>query len=357
MFGTAGLEKGSGGIAEWSREIVRTLLAMANEGLFEVRIHVLEGSGPDPEDDLFTDENRQRFRWYAGSRWRFAAGVTLPRADLRLFDHAGLARLSSMFYRARPYQLLIHGVELLDSARDDYVRAARRARRLIANSHYTARRVMERHQELPEIRVCWPGKRDPRSPRDAPAVLSADQLGGHALLIVGRLSAEQRHKGHDQLIEAMPLILRQVPDARLIVAGDGDDRVRLEHKARSLGVAGQVLFTGWVSEPQLRWLYDQCAVFVLPSDGDGFGLVFLEAMMARLPCVGLRSGAAAEIFAEGESGVLVDREDRSGMAEQLAGLLRDEPRRERLGQAAYQRYLSCFTAPHFAARLRTVLTS
>jgi glycosyltransferase involved in cell wall biosynthesis len=153
----------------------------------------------------------------------------------------------------------------------------------------------------------------------------------------------------------MPALLEAVPDAQLVVAGAGDDLPRLQAKALEQGVADRVNFLGWASEQQLEWLYSRCALFVMPSEGDGFGLVFLEAMMRRLPCVGLAGGAAAEIFRHGESGILIDRDDREEMVGQLAGLLQDERRRQRIGQAGHERYQSLFSGRHFAARLESIL--
>ena len=113
-------------------------------------------------------------------------------------------------------------------------------------------------------------------------------IGPHALLIVGRLSAEQRHKGHDRLIEAMPAIIRRVPDAQLVIVGDGNDRERLQNKAMASEVGGNIVFTGRVGEQALHALYERCAVFAMPSTGDGFGFVYLEAMAHHKPCVGQR---------------------------------------------------------------------
>ena len=333
-----------------------TLLELHREQRIELELHVLDESGP-ADDELFVGEDLSAAHWYAGSRWRFSSALLRSRADLVLYDHVGLARVQGMLPSAlaRPYLLLIHSVEIWNNDRSDYHRSARNARLLIANSEYTARKARHHYPDLPEIAVCWPGK-DGLAERDAYDNTRFDTLGPHAMLIVGRLDAEQRHKGHDHLIEAMPLVLEQVPDAQLVIAGGGSDRDRLENKAGNLGVSERVLFTGRVEEAELQELYARCALFVMPSDGDGFGLVFLEAMMNRLPCVGLEQGAAAEIFEQGKYGVLVDRDDRQAMANELAGLLRDEVRRTELGEAGNERYKACFTARHHSARLRSVLT-
>jgi phosphatidylinositol alpha-1,6-mannosyltransferase len=336
--------------------VFKTLLEMRREKRIELEMHVLDESGPADDDDLFEREDPPLMHWYAGSRWRFSSALLRSRADRVLYDHVGLARMQGMLPAAlaRPYLLLIHSVEIWNNHRNDYHRTARNARLLIANSEYTARKARRHYPDLPEIAVCWPGKDQVESGlsiRDA----TYEHLGPHAMLIVGRMDAEQRHKGHDHLIEAMPLVLQQVPDAQLVIAGGGSDRDRLDSKARALGVSENIYFAGRVEEPQLQELYTRCALFVMPSDGDGFGLVFLEAMMNRLPCVGLEQGAAAEIFEQGKSGKLVDRDDLVGMANDLYSLLLDGARRTELGEAGYQRYQAAFTGQHHSVRLRSIL--
>jgi len=356
LFAAVSLAKGSGGIAELSRQVVKALAEMHYKKLIRLEVHVLEGSGPQAGDELFADKTHGETRWYGGNRWKFALSLICAKSDVQLLDHVGLARLSGLIPSpsGRNFVLLIHGVEIWNADRADYLRTAQKAKLLIANSGYTAKKVRNRYPHLPEIRVCWPGK-DQSEPRPAGAGAALDGIGPRAMLIVGRLSAEQRHKGHDHLIEAMPFIVQTVPDAQLIIAGAGDDRGRLELKAQQLNVSDQVVFTGWIDDGQLNNLYSQCALFVMPSEGDGFGLVFLEAMMHRLPCVGLKESAAAEIFENEKSGILVDREDLHGMANQLSNLLLDEPRRKRLGKAGYERYQDEFQWHQFEARLQSIL--
>lgn len=355
LFSATALEKGSGGIAELSRQVLSALLKMERDGLLRLSVQVLEGSGPDPQDELFQGDTLPPIRWHDGNRWKFALHQIVARPDLRLFDHLGIARLSGLHSVPPhgPYAVLIHGVEIWNGSRPDYVRTARNASLLIANSEYTAGRVRARHPDLPEIRVCWPGRgpMEPPSPHDE----ILDRLGPHAMLIVGRLCAEQRHKGHDQLLEAMPLILERVSDAQLVIAGGGDDRDRLEAKAHGLGIGESVVFTGWVDEERLSALYSHCALFVMPSEGDGFGIVFLEAMMHGLPCVGSGSGSAAELLEDGKSGLLIDGGDRSGTAERLSRLLADRARRHRLGESGRTRYETKFREQQHSARFRSII--
>jgi phosphatidylinositol alpha-1,6-mannosyltransferase len=356
LFAAGSLSRGGGGIAELSRQVLKTLLDMQRDRLLELEVHVLDDAGPAHDEDLFEAGDLPAMRWYAGKRWKFVAALLMARPDVLMFDHVGLARLQGLIpsWSVPPYLLLIHSIEIWNNNRADYHRTARRASLLIANSKYTAGRARNHYPDLPEIVVCWPGKA-PLSQTEPGEDCGVDDIGPHAMLIVGRLDAAQRHKGHDHLIEAMPLILQEVPDAQLVIAGGGDDQQRLEEKARSLCLTENILFLGRVEEAKLTSLYSRCALFVMPSDGDGFGLVFLEAMMQRLPCVGLEQGAAAEIFTNGESGILVDRDDLPGMARCLASLLLDEARRKELGGAGYERYRNQFSARHHSERLQSIL--
>ena len=358
LFAAVSIKKGAGGIAELSRQAVTALLELNTAGRIDLCVHVLDDAGPEPGDSLFQGSNLPHTRWFGGRRWHFALSLFTARAQLLLLDHVGLARLPSLIPRwARaPYILFIHGIEIWKQQRTDYHRSARNAEFLISNSEYTASKSRACYPDLPGIRICPPGK-DVESSIQVSADEPGFDMGPHDMLIVGRLSAEQRHKGHDHLVEALPLILAQVPDARLIIAGGGDDRARLEKKVASLQLSKQVIFTGWLGQAQLNRLYQRSALFVMPSTGDGFGLVFLEAMMQRLACVGLAGSAASEIFEHGVTGILVDREDRQAMAAQLAALLLDLEKRQQLAAAAYARYQQVFQASHFKGRLNAVLDS
>ena len=330
---------------------------MHREKQIRLEVFVLDEDGLAEYDDFSKLSELPAIHWYGGRRGQYALGLLKFRADVTLYDHVGLARLQGLLPKAlsRPYLLLIHSVEIWNNNREDYHRTARKAELLIANSEYTARKAKQHYPDLPEIVVCWPGKGAGGTSLAADQSM-AESIGSHAMLIVGRLDTRQRHKGHDQLIEAMPIVLKTVPDAQLIIAGNGDDRERLEQKSQKLGVANNVVFLGKVAEAELHLLYNRCALFVMPSDGDGFGLVFLEAMMHGLPCVGLEQGAAAEIFEGGKSGVLVDRENVPEMAATLSSLLLDQAGRIRLGEIGRDRYQAVFRQKHHANRFHDIVT-
>ncbi len=166
------------------------------------------------------------------------------------------------------------------------------------------------------------------------------------------MAAEERYKGHDVLLDLWPRVTAEVPGARLVIAGEGNDRARLEAKAAPL--EDGVSFLGRVSDETLAALYRHCAFFVMPSRDEGFGLVFLEAMRAGKACIG-GIGAAAEIIEDGVTGLVVDPADPEQVLKAVLRLYREPETRERMGRAGAARVAARFTEGHFSRRFLALL--
>jgi phosphatidylinositol alpha-1,6-mannosyltransferase len=175
------------------------------------------------------------------------------------------------------------------------------------------------------------------------------------VLMVGRLNAAEAYKGHAEVIEAWPAVVARCPAARLTIAGEGDDRARLETLARSTGVAGSIEFTGFVSNAALERLYERAAIFALPSRGEGFGIVYLEAMAHALPCLASRHDAAGDVVADGATGFLVDQHDREEIAMRIVTLLTQPDLRGRMGRAGVVRVQQEFSFARFSSGLIDLL--
>lgn len=220
---------------------------------------------------------------------------------------------------------------------------------LIANSHYTEREFRRANPGLAarQVQVCHLGVDEPASPEALPGGLEP----GFALAM-GRL--HEGYKGHDELLGVWPALLVAHPGARLVVAGDGPDRGRLEARSRALGLEGAVRFLGRVSDGEREALYRACAFLALPSRGEGFGLVYAEAMRAGRSCLA-GPGAPAEVVSHGETGLVVDPMQRSDLEAALLRLFEDESSRERWGAAGRARQQALFTRDAFGARLSLAL--
>jgi glycosyltransferase involved in cell wall biosynthesis len=148
---------------------------------------------------------------------------------------------------------------------------------------------------------------------------------GPVVASVGRFAPE---KGFDVLVRAMA----ELPRARLVLFGDGEERANLESLAERLGLSERVHFAGWVSSP---WDTSfQIDIFAMPSRREGFGITAVEAMMSRIPVVASDAGGIPEIVEHERTGLLVPVDDPKALAEAIGRLLDDPQLRERLVDAA-----------------------
>jgi phosphatidylinositol alpha-1,6-mannosyltransferase len=156
-------------------------------------------------------------------------------------------------------------------------------------------------------------------------------------------------------------LLGRFPDLIFDVVGDGDARPDLEALAREQGVAHAVRFHGTVSEEELTRLYENAGIYVMPSSGEGFGLVFVEAMAHGLPVVAGAEDAAREVVVDKETGYLVPSGSDDALVEAIASLLGDDDLRRRMGRAGRARVEDVFSFPVFrdalVAELAEVVTS
>jgi glycosyltransferase involved in cell wall biosynthesis len=153
------------------------------------------------------------------------------------------------------------------------------------------------------------------------------------VLHVGRLIPR---KGVDRLVRATADAAREVP-LRLVLVGDGPEEAALRRLAAALGIADRVEFRGFADQPALPALYAEGDVFAMPTLDDPFGIVLLEAAASGLPIVASPfAGASLDLVAEGESGYLVEPDDRSGWTRALVRLAQDTDLRHRLGRRAHE---------------------
>lgn len=282
------------------------------------------------------------------------------RTDWVLFSHLGLAQVQNLLpsFARRRYAVFLHGIEAWNTLSRAETRALANADLRIANSAYTARRVVAAHPAIGPVEPCPLALLPRASTATARArTLSPDlqNLGTRVVLLVGRMSAAERYKGHDEMLDAWPAVVSTVPDAHLVIVGDGDDGPRLRAKGAGSVASHSITFCGFLDEGQLQALYSAASVFALPSRGEGFGLVYLEAMSHALPCVGSVHDAAAEVINDGETGRLVDPLKPTALAEALVALLRDDAMRRRMGEAGRARLHAEFSFERFRNRLLHLL--
>lgn len=162
--------------------------------------------------------------------------------------------------------------------------------------------------------------------------------GQKSILYVGRLV---ERKGVQYLIRALPEILEQV-DAKIFIAGEGDQRPILEKEIQSLGLSGRVELCGFVSNERLTELYQNCDLFVLPAvedrynDTEGLGVVLVEALSYKKPVVASNVGGIVDIIKHDKTGILVEQKSEEELAAAISRILMDPELAERLGTEGYK---------------------
>jgi phosphatidylinositol alpha-1,6-mannosyltransferase len=276
---------------------------------------------------------------------RALGGVINP-PDFLLFTHVDLARVMAAlpFMRDVPYGVLIYGVEVWRPL-DRWRRACLKgASAVIAISEFTVTKAREANPWLPDVRVVWLG---------APERKTAERSETTpTVLVLGRMSSSERYKGHDAVIDAWPQVLAAVPNARLVIAGGGDDQERLEAKAAR---TRSIRFTGFLTDNERDRLLDSSAVLVSISTGEGFGLAAVEAASSGMPIIALKGTVTEELFPKGCGHVLLDSAEPQPLAEALVGLLSDAERAKAIGAAGLRRVREQFTLDHFNQRLRAAV--
>jgi len=148
------------------------------------------------------------------------------------------------------------------------------------------------------------------------------------IMTVGRLESTERYKGFDEVIMAMPRLLARVPRLKYLIVGDGTDRRRLEMVAKAAGVFEQVVFAGRIPEAEKVAHYQLADAYVMPSAGEGFGIVLIEAAACGLPVVGSSLDGTQEALLGGRLGRLVDPRDSEALFQAIIQVLAT-PTRER----------------------------
>jgi glycosyltransferase involved in cell wall biosynthesis len=164
----------------------------------------------------------------------------------------------------------------------------------------------------------------------------------HNAPIVGNVAALVTHKGQRHLIEAAALVVRQVPDARFIIAGDGELRPALERQIHEHHLEKHVVLAGF--RPDVLSLHKAFDLFVLSSITEGLGTSLLDAMACGKAIVATAAGGIPEVVADGETGILVPPRDDHALADAIVRLLRDPALRARMGQAGLARVRQRFSA-------------
>lgn len=297
------------------------------------------------------EERTQAFSYRAGSskaRAILAAMSNRHKAGLALVWHLDLLKLLPILdYSVPRVVLFLHGIEAWRQPAPFTQFLLQRVHLILTNSDYTWDRFIQCNPALDGVShltvhlgIGSPLLHDTPRPARVPS-----------LLMVGRLDAREDYKGHRQMIEAWPGVLQSLPEAELWIVGDGDLRLHLQELAERTAPRSSIRFHGHVSDVERDRLLEQCRGLAMPSRGEGFGLVYLEAMRMGRPCLVSNADAGREVVNPPEAGLSVDPDNRDEIAEAVVRMLAAGEDWVHWSRRARTRYESTFTARDFQERL------
>lgn len=255
------------------------------------------------------------------------------------------------------YDIFLHGIEAWGSLSPWQHLSVLAARRVAANSTHTLRMFRARHPHLAHVpgRVLSLGLNaelvGTASPGgDAARRVSTPRADDPYFLTVTRLGED--YKGEKWLLKSFAALRLHHPRVRLICVGEGPSRASLEEYARNLNLdATAVVFTGRVDDARLAELYAGCLGFALLSTGEGFGLVFLEAMYWAKPCIGVRGDASEELVRDGVTGFTVPPGDAPAVVNAMESLFLNPELQKRMGENGQRDVKEKYMPEHFQRRL------
>jgi len=220
---------------------------------------------------------------------------------------------------------------------DCFIAASEAIRRMLVGDGVPAERTVTVHEGIDIDHV-----------RAAPAVNLHETFWlPHGAPIVGNVAALVPHKGHRHLIEAAQLVVREVPDARFVILGEGELREPLERQVRDYHLEKHVLLPGFRTD--VLGCLKGFDLFVLSSVTEGLGTSLLDAMACSKAIVATQAGGVPEVVEEGRTGFLAEPRDHHAMARSIIRLLKEEPLRRQMGEAGFARVRERFTVERMVA--------
>lgn len=338
---------GEGGIMRILRLYLKAACEISGSRGSVACVSLNDGEGAPAGLHEYSGENLERWAPCGRSKIRFAmlAVWWTWRSETVICGHIGqlpVVWIASLFRPSIRYHLIAHGIEVWRPYTFIERRALRRATSILCVSSYTREQILRR---CPLPAESLPVLANALDPSLVPKSRSAIEGTSPTILSISRLSASDSYKGIGHLISAMPAVLMEIPAARLRIVGRGDGRAELEELVRELHLEDAVTFLGFLSDELLGAEYDRCRLFALPSEKEGFGLVYLEAMAHGRPCLAALSGGAPEVLTP-ETGILIGYGDIPSISRGIIAAMKTDWNIEALLARAQH-----FSYPAFRSRL------
>jgi glycosyltransferase involved in cell wall biosynthesis len=340
------LQENSGGIENYTFTILNYLKSQGHN----VIVYTLNGKNETFEN---IELKRRRFvdRFFLSRRITKILHKKHPQIDCFLCGHLFLSKnmekIVSKYHKN--YNLFVYGIDCWAGRFKNYSPHLKHLNKIISISSFTTKQI--KNQGFKGEILYLPPVLDQNKFSEILRVKKSQAK--ITFLTVGRLSSNEQYKGHDKVIEAVKVLVEQgVKNFEYRIVGKGDDKVRFLNKVQELGLKEYVRFYGFVDDDELKNIYNDSDVFIMPSnvsldpnkpEGEGFGIVFTEAAMYSLPLIGPDRGGSTDIIENEINGLECNPLDPRDISKKMKVLIDDEEKRIEFGKKAKEKTLKNFT--------------
>jgi len=325
------------------------------------------------------DQQRRGF-WTAGNQvnwWtkikfglKVCAELLFKRYTFIVCGHVHFAALVGFlaWIRRRKFIVSIYGTDAWKVRNRLEAFFVRRAALILSSGMFTANEASEVYQLSRERFSILPCPIDPSLQSNEGKLSETVQnflRGKKVLLSVGRVEKWSMAKGYLETIDAVAKLRERDPALVYVIVGGGDGQALIRERLKQIGLEPFVMLTGYVSDQELAAFYRACDIFVLPSvmikqdqgwsEGEGFGIVFIEAAYWGKPAVAVDEGGVSEAVEEGVTGLLVKPNRADELSAAIEKLLLDSELRRKMGEAARNRAREVFSYETFKSRVAEIM--
>lgn len=288
-----------------------------------------------------TDFNKQylsngKFKTAKGSKLKFVfwSFFNALKSDIFFLGHINLsitAVLTKLFSPQTKLIVITHGIDIWSDLSFIKKHALKKADKIIAVSNFTKQKIISEHKIRKNKIVVFPNTIDPFFPltktfEKPQYLLKRYEINSErpVILTVARLSAQEGYKGYDNVLKTLPKLLEKYPNLLYLIVGKYDikEKQRLDKIINKLKINKHVLFTGFIEESELTDHFRLGNVFIMPSENEGFGIVFIEALVCGLPVIAGNIDGSVDALDNGNFGTLVNPENIEIIESSLATILK-----------------------------------
>jgi len=310
LFLSSNLSK-IGGIQKYSRNLLRAL----QENKENILVIELEESNIKGKLSFIFRAIRQLFKF---------------KPDIVFCSHINFSPLSYFFKKIfdKNYIILTYGIDVWNLKGNLKIKALKEAKIIVTISNFTKDKIIQKFPELQNKIFMLPNSIDGEEFKPQRKSLNLLQKYGltdeKIILTITRLLKSEGYKGYDRVIESLPKIIKEIPKLKYLLVGSGDDVLRIKKLINDLNLNDYVIMPGFIPNDELVDYYNLADVFVMPSKGEGFGFVFLEALACGKPVIAGNQDGSIDAVLNGQLGVLVNPDSVNEIAAAVVNLFKNK---------------------------------